>query len=101
MHPAFDSQQFQDYVDSKDSEGLAQLVRIIDNLNKAIAQDEALGPGFEVGHSYVVDNTTDADQSWLESVVEDELIPLVEEYWFDSPGKITEWADKLRGALHG
>ena len=46
------------------------------------------------------DSTTDADQSWLESVVEDELIPLVEEYWFDSPAKITEWADRLRGALN-
>lgn len=101
MRPAFDSQQFQDYVDSQDSEGLSQLVRTLHELNAVIAQDEALGPGFEVGHSYVVDSATDTDQDWLESVVEDELVPLVEEYWFDSPAKITEWADRLRGALNG
>ena len=36
---------------------------------------------------------------WLQSVVEDELVPLLEEYWFDEPSKADQWAIALRAAI--
>ena len=42
---------------------------------------------------------SDAEDAWLYSVVEDELIPLLDEYWFDEPTKAEEWAGRLRAAV--
>lgn len=98
MRPAFGSTQFQRYLTAKNSDELDSLIDVIVALNIAITEDPALGPGFEVGHSYVVGNHF-AGSGWLESVIEDELIPLIEEYWFDQPATASEWSDRLRGAL--
>ena len=37
--------------------------------------------------------------SWLKSVVEYEVIPLIKEYWFDEPVKIRDWSSTLRSAI--
>ena len=66
--------------------------------NKAIAEDPSLGPGFRIGHSYFCTNEL-VDDSWLSSVVEYELIPLLSEYWFDEPSKVESWSEQLRGAI--
>ena len=42
------------------------------------------------------DSCTD---SALASIVEYELIPMLKEYWFDEPGKVREWSDRLRRSL--
>ena len=41
-----------------------------------------------------------ADDRWVESVVKYELIPLLEEYWFDAPSKARQWSERLKGAVH-
>ena len=70
------------------------------SLNKVIAEDESLGDGFCIGHSYFCnmkpENCTDAA---LASIVEYELIPMLKEYWFDEPGKVREWSDRLHRTL--
>ena len=38
-------------------------------------------------------------QGKLSNIVEFELIPLLEEYWFDEPETIQEWSSKLRGSI--
>ena len=35
----------------------------------------------------------------LEQVVEYDLIPILEEYWFDNPRKLKEWEEKLKEAV--
>ena len=35
----------------------------------------------------------------LSNVVEFEIIPLLDEYWFDEPSKVDFWAEKLRNAI--
>ena len=69
-------------------------------LNAAIADDDSLGEGFCIGHSYFcglrVEDVTDAA---LSAIVEFELVPLLREYWFDEPSKVREWADALRRAI--
>ena len=98
VHPAFNTQQFIELVNVKKSDSLNRLLAYVKEINKAICEDDTLGEGFEIGHSYFcVDENTSIDKSWIKSTVEFSLIPLIREYWFDNPEKVDEWSDKLRG----
>ncbi|WP_246527394.1 McrB family protein [Pseudarthrobacter albicanus] len=100
MRPGFKSEGFTRWMNDAKSPKLQQLVGTIRKLNKEIAADPGLGAGFTIGHSYLTGTAEDARQdSWLFSVVEDELIPLLQEYWFDEAGKVEGWADKLRASI--
>jgi 5-methylcytosine-specific restriction protein B len=60
-------------------------------LNRRISQDSRLGRQFCVGHSYVTPaNALDegTTSTWFRQVVTTEIVPLLEEYWFDSPEDI-------------
>ena len=100
LRPAFDSDGFREYCVGLDNPRFEALVREVESLNHAIAEDESLGEGFCIGHSYFcnmeADSCTDAA---LASIVDYELIPMLKEYWFDEPGKVREWSDRLRRSL--
>ena len=96
LRPAFDSDGFRDYCAGLGNPRFEALVREVESLNRAIAEDESLGEGFCIGHSYFcnmeADSCTDAA---LASIVDYELIPMLKEYWFDESDKVEEWARKL------
>ena len=100
LSPAFDSDGFRDYCAGLGNPTFEALVREVESLNRAIAEDESLGEGFCIGHSYFCnmkpEKCTDAA---LASIVDYELIPMLKEYWFDEPGKVREWTDRLRRSL--
>ncbi len=60
----------------------------LNQLNQTIAADNRLGRSFRIGHSYVTPTQSmegrDA-RDWFAEVVDSELKPLLEEYWFDAP----------------
>ena len=67
-------------------------------LNNAIAG--TLGEQFRVGHSYVTPthplDSVRAVKEWFTQVVETEIVPLLEEYWFDTPPeRVRDERDKL------
>ena len=69
-------------------EGLLSTIRDrITRLNEEIANDRSLGTQFRIGHSYVTpalgERITDT-RAWFAEVVETEIGPLLEEYWFDN-----------------
>ncbi|MCP5299077.1 MAG: AAA family ATPase [Chromatiaceae bacterium] len=67
-------------------------------LNEEIAADRSLGPQYQVGHSYVtpLEGAMLADGGqWFRDVALTEIVPLLEEYWFDAPDKV----DAVRGKL--
>lgn len=100
MNPGFDSDGFVRWQQDADDPSFNRLVTAVIDLNRSIADDPALGHGFAIGHSFLTSPLgSGADDAWLHSVVEDELIPLLTEYWFDEPAKAEEWADRLRAAL--
>lgn len=71
-----------------------------DELNKHIVQDDSLGSGFEIGHSYLCyKDINEVSDEWLHSVVNYDIIPLIEEYWFDNKTKIEEWSTKLNNSI--
>ncbi|XKH54423.1 AAA family ATPase [Citricoccus nitrophenolicus] len=100
MTPGFDSEGFTRWQQDADSPTLDRLVAAVIDLNETISDDPALGHGFAIGHSFLSSPPDDAaDDEWLYSVVEDELIPLLEEYWFDEQTTAEEWAGRLRAAV--
>lgn len=70
-------------------------------LNKQISDDKSLGVQFRVGHSYVTPRAEPIldPAGWFRDVVETEIIPLLEEYWYDAPAKLSEAAAALREPL--
>lgn len=99
LEPAFDSDGFQAIMSETSNPKFNALVNQIEALNEAISKDESLGDGFRIGHSYLCADEEVTDE-WLSAVVEYELLPLLDEYWFDESSKIEHWTTKLRGALN-
>jgi 5-methylcytosine-specific restriction protein B len=98
IEPAFDSMGFQTIIENSKNGKFVNLIERIKELNEAIGKDESLGDGFRIGHSYFCKEgeiTTD----WLASVVNYEIIPLLNEYWFDEKSKIENWMGKLHSTL--
>jgi len=59
------------------------------DVNQLIEKDPALGKGFLVGHSYfVVDQKPDDHEDWLREIFDYEVLPLLEEYWFDNEDRL-------------
>ncbi|WP_067724565.1 AAA family ATPase [Oceanobacillus damuensis] len=98
LEPAFDSEGFQKILSEINNTKFGPLVEQIKALNNYIKHDESLGSGFQIGHSYLCADEEITDE-WLSSVIEYELIPLLDEYWFDEPSKVEQWTNRLRGAL--
>ena len=67
-------------------------------LNDYIKDDDSLGAGFRIGHSYFC-NYESIDDATIRNIVDYELIPMLREYWFDESDKVNDWAEKLRGAI--
>lgn len=98
IEPGFDSEGFIKYQRDLDNETLNELIIKVKELNKAIMKDKTLGKGFCIGHSYFCGQKT-CSESWLRSVVDFDIIPMLWEYWFDEPSKVTEWENALLGVF--
>ncbi len=67
-------------------------------LNDQIAVDARLGKQFQIGHSYVTPThrlEAGETHTWFKDVVETEIGPLLEEYWFDAPKTAKEACERL------
>ena len=49
--------------------------------------------------NYTLAEQKKIDDMWLNNVVTYEIIPLLNEYWFDESSKVREWEFKLREAI--
>jgi len=96
--PAFQSDGFKAYQNNLNHPKFDQLIHCVEQLNRAIASDDSLGESFRIGHSYFCTQDIINDE-WLASTVEYELIPLLKEYWFDEPSKVSSWSNQLRSAI--
>ncbi len=98
MKPAFDAERFRAYQAGLNNKKFDKLIGTVVALNEAIGNDDSLGPGFRIGHSYFCElkNVTDGV---LKEIVEYEIIPLLREYWFDEPKNVEKWTDALRAAI--
>ena len=101
MMPGFSSDGFRAYQKCLKNETFDALIDQIKELNRTIANDKSLGVGFQIGHSYFCgrEESTCTD-SWMRSVVEYDIIPMLREYWFDNQSEFQRWAGILRGVIN-
>ncbi len=99
LEPAFGSERFDAELTRRGVE--ASMRRLIQErltaLNERIEKDSALGPGFRIGHSYFCQRVDAYDEAWFRRIIDYEIVPLLREYWFDSPAKLDEAIVELRG----
>jgi 5-methylcytosine-specific restriction protein B len=83
---------------SVDQASVADIERRIAQLNDQITADGRLGKSFRIGHSYVTPvHRLEAGETrkWFQQVVETEIGPLLDEYWFDSPDEAQKACARL------
>ena len=98
MEPGFKSEGFQKYLELLNNDTLNDLIEKVEELNKEITKDSSLGSGFCIGHSYFC-NQDECTDEWVQSIVEYDIIPTLEEYWFDDSQKLQRWQNNLRGVF--
>ncbi len=99
FEPAFKNPKFIDYQESKKNKKFSNLIDAVEKLNEEIANDDNLGKGFEIGHSYFCTDEDITDE-WLNNVIEYEIKPLISEYWFDEPEKARNQIDDLKKTIN-
>lgn len=101
MSPGFDSDGFKSYQSKVNNLVFDRLIGRIKALNADIENDPSLGKGFCIGHSYFCNFEENCSDDLLKEVVEFEIIPMLEEYWFDEVIKAQNWSNDLRGVFNG
>lgn len=99
IEPAYRKGKFREYLLEAGIEH--DLVDRIDknlfDLNQHIHDDKDLGPGFQIGHSYFVpEEEAEADEGWYQNIIDTQIEPLLNEYWFDRPEQVKELVLKLK-----
>jgi 5-methylcytosine-specific restriction protein B len=93
LKPQYERPLFQQWLrDRGMNENLIQLIiERMATLNREICNDPLLGENYQVGHSYFCpkgNNFAGLDQDWYRSIISTEIVPLLQEYWFDNPQKV-------------
>lgn len=96
MNPAFDSEGFTKYQKNIDNKKFDELILLVKKLNEEILNDKTLGKGFCIGHSYFCDLKDYSDSS-LSLIVRYDILPTLNEYWFDDIDKLMKWQNKFHG----
>ena len=99
MRPGFESDGFKKYQAALANPRFDRLIEKIEELNRAIARDESLGSGFELGHSYFCGQKI-VDDAWLHQVINYDLVPMLQEYWFDNRSEVKKWEAELNSIFN-
>lgn len=97
--PAFNNEKFKQYIEEYLDKRFDRLIEEIKKLNIAIDDDDSLGDGFEIGHSYFCQLNHDYEKE-LGDIVEYDILPMLREYWFDDKAKYEEWEKALTGVIN-
>jgi len=95
IEPAFNKQGFKEHLESKGATAsmIEKIVHKLGSLNKKISDDINLGKGFRIGHSYFCDYRN--SDKWYDEIINFEIIPLLEEYWFDEENLVSDCVKEL------
>ncbi len=87
--PKFNKKFKEELININVDEGIVDLiVDKISDLNNEIDNDTNLKKGFRIGHSYFCNVPKNGgDDDWYNSIIKNEIGPLLEEYWFDNEEK--------------
>lgn len=100
LSPKYETPEFKSYLKSKGvkQELVDKIVSKMADLNLEISKDDKnLGVGYQIGHSFFcpADHLTRYDYNWYQRVVRHEILPLLEEYWFDNLENVSKHVKAL------
>lgn len=98
MEPGFDKDGFKKYQQKLNSPVFDKLIDQVKDLNDEILKDDSLGSGFCIGHSYFCNLDTCTNEVLLD-IVDFDILPMLNEYWFDEPSKVERWENNLHGVF--
>jgi 5-methylcytosine-specific restriction protein B len=79
-----------------DDEFAEKILVKIKTLNIFIENDQRLGKGYKIGHSYFTPTEKIENQDlWYKDIIENEIEPLLYEYWFDDEETAIEQIENL------
>ena len=93
VEPAFDKLSFKNHISQyiSTTNVVNKVLQRFAELNAKIADEDSsgLGKGFCIGHSYfcVKPVQGQTDEAWYNSIIKYEIVPLLEEYWWDDKRK--------------
>jgi 5-methylcytosine-specific restriction endonuclease McrBC regulatory subunit McrC len=104
LDPQFVSEKFVTHLKSLDvSDSLIRQIRQrMGDLNGEIREDQTnLGRGFCIGHSFFCEprDKSMSEEEWYRQVILTEIVPLLAEYWFDNPNRVTIMARPFVGRV--
>lgn len=94
MRPAFEIGSFVKYRKGLNSELFDWVINKIIELNEEISNDDSLGDGFCIGHSHFC-NLSRVDSEKLQQIIKYDILPTLQEYWFDDKEKYEKWVNSL------
>ncbi|MEV0673617.1 AAA family ATPase [Mycobacterium sp. NPDC050441] len=103
LSPQF-NERWREWVSNRNSVDAGFLEALADRigvLNQRISDDRSLGEQYRIGHSFFTpphDTAIDDPSRWIRNIVEQEVGPLLAEYWFDDPAKVAAETAALIGA---
>lgn len=102
IEPAFDNHKFIEAFNKKFDDSYDNVFKIINQINEAIKNDKSLGSGFKIGHSYFYPELKDrkGNKKDIQDIITYEIIPLLEEYWYDDEDTLIQWKNALDGVMN-
>ena len=97
LTPRFSSAKFGQHLEKRGATQafVSFLTSRMEALNAEISEETTrLGVGYRIGHSYFVP-AEPVNAAWYLRILKTEIKPLLEEYWFDNPGKAVAHSKEL------
>ncbi|MCL4298454.1 MAG: AAA family ATPase [Anaerolineae bacterium] len=100
LKPQYESELFRQWLldRSMDADLVQLIIERMSALNKEIREDPLLGENYQLGHSFFCpkgDSFAGLDKTWYQGIVRTEIVPLLQEYWFDNQKKADEAERRL------
>jgi 5-methylcytosine-specific restriction protein B len=100
LKPQFQAPSFREWLRRRNMEEnlIALIVDRMTELNQEIANDSSLGDHYVIGHSFFCprgDNFNELKRQWYERVVKTEIVPLLQEYWYDNSERARRVSENL------
>lgn len=99
LEPAFELPSFKKHMQNIGlTESLTnRIITKMVSLNNAIEIETSLGKGFRIGHSYFCNCDIEDKEDWYNNIINYEIGPMLEEYWFDANEKAIQLKSDLLG----
>ena len=97
LEPAFNEKWRQHMIKENVSvEMVSKIQQTVEKLNEDIINDYQLGSGYAIGHSFFSAKPDDISESyWYDGIMSFEILPLLEEYYFDRPEKVVQLREEI------